>query len=153
MTAPKARTADPYRDLAVIDARAPRANQAFVAAFSLAGAASGAWWLFLVPALQLAVTLRFGRRFCLPCRLYFDLLQPRLGEGPLEDARPPRFANQLGVLFTGAAALSGALGFGALAALLGGAVGALALLSAVTGFCVGCQFYRLFHRLQGVGTT
>jgi hypothetical protein len=153
MTAPKARTADPYRDLSVIDVRAPRFNQAFVAAFSLAGALTGAWWLFLVPALQLAVTLRLGRRFCLPCRFYFDLVQPRLGEGPLEDARPPRFANQLGVGFTGAAAVSGALGLGTLAALLGGVVGGLALLSAATGFCVGCLFYRLFHRLQGVGST
>lgn len=147
------RTADPYRDLAVIDARAPRFNQAFVAAFSIAGAVTGLWWLFAIPAVQLAVTLRFGRRFCLPCRLYFDVVQPLVGEGELEDSRPPRFANQLGVLFTGAAALAAAAGLGLLAAVLGGVVGGLALLSAVTGFCLGCQFYRLALRLRDVGTT
>lgn len=147
------RTADPYRDLAVIDARAPRFNQAFVASFSIAGAVTGAWWLFAVPALQLLVTLRLGRRFCLPCRLYFDLVQPLAGEGPLEDARPPRFANQLGLLFTGAAAAAGAAGLVTLASAVGVVVGALALLSAATGFCLGCQFYRLAGRLRGMGTT
>jgi hypothetical protein len=153
LSPPLRRTADPYRDLRVIDARAPRFNQAFVGLFSVAGALTGAWPLFAVVALQLAITLTFGRRYCLPCRVYFDLVQPRLGEGPLEDARPPRFANQLGVTFTAAATLAGALGFGALAAVLGGLVGALALLSATTGFCLGCHLYRLAARLQGMGTT
>jgi hypothetical protein len=150
---PHPRTADPYRDLRVIDARAPRFNQTFVGLLSLAGAATGAWPLFAIVALQLAVTLTFGRRFCLPCRLYFDLVQPRVGEGPLEDSRPPRFANQLGVAFTGAAAIAGAVGFGAAAAVLGSVVGGLALLSATTGFCLGCHLFRLASRLQGVGTT
>ena len=45
------------------------------------------------------VGLTLGRRFCLPCLAYFELLQPRFGEGPLEDARPPRFANLVGAIF------------------------------------------------------
>jgi hypothetical protein len=32
-------------------------------------------------------------------------------------------------------------------------VGALALLSATTGFCLGCHLYRLAARLQGYGAT
>ena len=147
------RTADPYRDLRVIDARAPRFNQTFVGLLSVAGAVTGAWPLFAVVALQLALTLTFGRRWCLACRLYFDLVQPRIGEGPLEDSRPPRFANQLGLAFTGAASLAGVFGLGTLAAVLGLMVGSLALFSATTGFCVGCHLYRLAARLQGVGTT
>ncbi len=90
------RTADPYRDLAVIDARAPRFNQAAVGILSLAGVLAGWWWLFGLVAFQLTLGLWLGRRFCLPCLVYFELVQPRLGEGPLEDARPPRFANQIG---------------------------------------------------------
>lgn len=153
MADPRPRTADPYRDLRIIDARAPRFNQAFVALLSLGAAITGAWPLFAVVAAQLAVTLTFGRRYCLPCRIYFDLVQPRIGEGPLEDSRPPRFANQLGLVFTSAATLAGALGLAGVAAALGGLVGTLALLSTATGFCLGCHLYRLASRLQRLGTT
>ena len=77
-------------------------------------------------------------------------MQPWLGEGPLEDARPPRFANQVGAAFTWAGAAAGALGLPLLSAVLGGAVAALALLSATTGFCTGCALYRLGAHLRGL---
>jgi len=150
MTARPLRTADPYRDLAVIDSRAPRFNQAVVGILSLAGALTGAWWLFGVVSAQLALGLWRGRRWCLPCVAYFELVQPRVGEGPLEDSRPPRFANQVGATVTLAATIAGALGMPALAAVLGGIVAALALLSAATGFCTGCALYRLGARLRGL---
>ena len=86
------RLADPYRDLDVIDSRAPRFNQATIGALSALAVATGWWWLLGVLAAQLAVGLTLGRRFCLPCLAYFELVQPRFGEGPLEDSRPPRFA-------------------------------------------------------------
>jgi hypothetical protein len=147
---PTTRRADPYRDLAVIDARAPRFNQAVVGLLSLAAALTGAWPLLALVALQLGIGLWLGRRFCLPCVAYFELVQPLLGEGPLEDSRPPRFANQVGATVTGAGALAGALGLPALAAALGGLVAVLALLSAATGFCTGCAVYRLAARLRGL---
>ncbi len=144
------RTADPYRDLAVIDARAPRFNQAVVGLLSLAGVVTGWWWLLGLVAAQLTLGLLLGRRFCLPCVAYFELVQPRVGEGPLEDSRPPRFANQVGAAFTWAGTAAGALGLPHLAAGLGGIVAALALLSAATGFCTGCALYRLGARLRGL---
>ena len=85
------RLADPYRDLLVIDARAPRLNQLIVAAGAVTAIATGFWPLVLALGLQLAIAVRFGRRWCLPCRLYFDVIQPLVGEGPLEDARAPRY--------------------------------------------------------------
>ncbi|HVO21704.1 MAG TPA: DUF4395 family protein [Anaeromyxobacter sp.] len=147
---PSPRSADPYRDLSVIDARAPRFNQAVVGLLSLAAVLAGAWPLLGLVALQLGLGLWLGRRFCLPCVAYFELVQPLLGEGPLEDSRPPRFANQVGVVFTGAGALAGAAGMPLLSAALGGIVAALALLSAATGFCTGCALYRLAARLRGL---
>lgn len=146
----RARTADPYRDLSVIDARAPRFNQAVVGALSLAGALSGWWAFFALVALQLTLGLRLGRRWCLPCVFYFELVQPRVGEGPLEDARPPRFANLLGAALLWAAAAAGAGGLRGPATALGGLVAVLALLSAGTGFCAGCFVYRLGALLRGV---
>src|SRR2546421_7398693 len=98
------RRADPYRDLAVIDSRAPRFNQATIGVLSAVAVATGWWWLLAVLAAQLVAGLTLGRRFCLPCLVYFELVQPRLGEGPLEDARPPRFANLVGAVFLTAAA-------------------------------------------------
>jgi hypothetical protein len=145
------RSADPYRDLDVIDARAPRANQTVVGLVSLAGVVTGQWWLLTLMALQLALGLTLGRRWCLACVAYFELIQPRLGEGPLEDSRPPRFANLVGVIVLGAATLAYAGGVGLLGAALGLLVAALALLSATTGFCAGCQMYKLYTRLRGLG--
>jgi hypothetical protein len=144
-----ARSADPYRDTHVIDARAPRTNQAVIGMLALIAVTVGPWWLLALLALQLAVGLTLGRRYCLPCLLYFELIQPRFGEGALEDARPPRFANMVGVVFLGAAAIAYAAGYPTLGAVLGGLVAALALLAALTGFCAGCNAYKLGYVLTG----
>jgi hypothetical protein len=143
------RAADPYRDLDVIDSRAPRFNQATIGALSALAVATGWWWLLGILALQLLVGLTFGRRFCLPCVAYFELVQPRFGEGPLEDARPPRFANLVGTVFLAAATAAYATGSSTAGAVLGVLVAGLALLAAVTGFCTGCEAYKLGSLLLG----
>lgn len=143
------RAADPYRDLDVIDSRAPRFNQAVVGSLSALAVATGWWWLLVLLAIQLAIGLTFGRRYCLPCLAYFELIQPVFGEGPLEDSRPPRFANMVGVAFLGAASGAYATGLTEFGAVLGGIVAALALLAAATGFCAGCEAYKLGCWLTG----
>lgn len=146
---PIRRAADPYRDLDVIDSRAPRFNQATIGLLAVLAVVTGWWWLLALLSLQLVVGLTFGRRYCLPCLAYFALVQPRFGEGPLEDSRPPRFANVVGAVFLGAAAVSWAAGFGTVGSVLGSAVAALALLAATTGFCTGCEAYKLGSLLLG----
>ena len=143
------RAAHPYDDTSVIDARAPRFNQAVVGLVALVAVAIGPWWLLALLGAQLAVGLAFGRRFCLPCLAYFELVQPRLGEGPLEDARPPRFANLVGVAFLTAASLAFLAGVNVLGSILGALVATLALLAAATGFCAGCEAYKLGYLLRG----
>ena len=143
------RRADPYRDTDVIDERAPRVNQAVVGTIALAGVVTGWWWLYALLALQLALGLTLGRRWCLACVAYFELIQPRLGEGRLEDARPPRFANMVGLGVLGAATLASLAGLDLLGAALGALVAALALLAAATGFCAGCTAYKVGYRLTG----
>jgi Domain of unknown function (DUF4395) len=143
------RSADPYRDLTVIDSRAPRVNQAVVGLVAVLAVATGRWWLLALLAAQLAIGLTLGRRFCLACRLYFDLLQPRLGEGPLEDSRPPRVANLVGLAVLSAASVAYAAGLTGAGAALGSLVAVLALLAALTGFCTGCEAYKLGCRLTG----
>ena len=144
------RIADPYRDTDVIDARGPRVNQATIGALALLAYAIDWWMLLPILALQLLVGLTFGRRYCLPCLAYFELIQPRLGEGPIEDARLPRFANMVGLAVLGAASVAHAVGLEVLGWSLGLLVAALALLAATTGFCVGCEFYRLGARMRNI---
>lgn len=76
------------------------------------------------------------------------LIRPRLGApDELEDAAPPRFAQAVGLGFT----LIGLLGYGSGATLVGAiAVGfalAAAFLSAVFGFCLGCEIYLIARRI------
>ena len=143
------RVADPYRDTDVVDARAPRTNQAVIGILALVAVTVGPWWLLVLLAAQLAIGLTFGRRYCLPCLVYFEVIQPRLGEGPLEDSRPPRFANVVGTVFLAAASIAYAVGADTAGAALGGIVAALALLAAVTGFCAGCTAFRIGYVVTG----
>lgn len=142
------RSAHPYRDTDVIDSRAPRVNQAVIGSLALVAFLAGAEWLLPLLAAQLAIGLTFGRQYCLPCLLYFEVLQPRFGEGPLEDSRPPRFANVVGVVFLTAATVAVYAGAETLGWALALVVAALALLAATTGLCMGCEMYLLWVRLR-----
>jgi hypothetical protein len=144
------RTADPWRDTDVIDERAPRFNQAVVGTVALLGAIFGWPLAWAIMGTQLLMGLTLGRRWCLTCVAYFVLLQPRFGEGQLEDSRPPRLANKMGAVFLGGAALSWWLGAPVLGTVLGALVAALGLLAAATGFCTGCEIYRLSARIRGI---
>jgi Domain of unknown function (DUF4395) len=146
----KQRTVDPYRDTTVVDARAPRFTQAVIGGLALTAFLTGWWPLLAILAAQLAIGVTLGRRWCVPCVFYFEVLQPRFGEGPIEDARPPRFANTIGAVVLGSASLAHAVGFPALGWALGLLVAALALFSATTGFCVGCEAYKLLARFRGI---
>ena len=133
----------------MIDSRAPRFNQAFIGSLSALAVLGGWWWLLALLAAQLVVGLAFGRRYCLPCLAYFELVQPVFGEGPLEDSRPPRFANMVGAVVLSAATLSYAVGLEAVGVTLGLLVAGLALLAAATGFCAGCEAFKLGYVLTG----
>lgn len=144
------RTADPWNDTDVIDERSPRFVQAVTGTVALIGVIFGwplAWTLM---SAQLLIGLTLGRRFCLPCVAYFTIVQPRFGEGPLEDSRPPRLANMLGTAFLGLAAAAWWLGAPTVGLVLGSLVASLALLATSTGLCAGCEIYRIGARLRGI---
>src|SRR3954451_23344098 len=145
-----ARTADPYRDTDVIDERAPRFNQGVVGTVALVGAGFGWPLAWALMGAQLLIGLTLGRRFCITCVAYFELIQPRFGEGELEDSRPPRLANAIGTVFLGGAATAWWLGAPEGGTVLAAIVAALALLAASTGLCMGCELYRLTARVRGI---
>ncbi len=146
----KRRTADPYRQTDVIDAWAPRFNQATIGSLALVAFLADWWPLLAILAAQLLVGLVFGRRYCLPCLFYFEVVQPRVGEGPIEDSRPPRFANIVGFVTLSLASISLAVGLTILGWSLGLLVAGLALLAAASGVCAGCELYKIGARLRGI---
>ncbi|MBK8461591.1 MAG: DUF4395 domain-containing protein [Nigerium sp.] len=82
--------------------------------------------------------------------VYRTFVRPRLGPpAELEDARPPRFAQTVGLVF----ALAGLAGFVfSLPVLFFIAVAfalVAALLNAIFDFCLGCEVYLLGKRLFG----
>ncbi len=58
-------------------------------------------------------------------------------------------ANIVGAVVLSAASVAYAAGSEAAGTALGALVAALALVAAATGFCVGCEAYKLGYRLRG----
>lgn len=96
-----------------------------------------------------AFTAFVSFQWSLWAQIFARVIWPRIGAPTgLEDARPPRFAQFVGFVFT-ALALAGFLfgfdvaGYGFTALAFG-----VAALNASTGLCLGCKAYLLIRRLQ-----
>lgn len=80
--------------------------------------------------------------------VFATFIRPRIGPpAEVEDSRPPRFAQVVGLVFTATALvgfLAGASTVGYLAIVLALAA---ALLNASVGLCLGCELYLTFRRL------
>ena len=127
----------------LIDARAPRTNQALIATLVVAAWIFGHSWILALLSLLLYVGVSAGRRWIPAYWLYFGTIEPWLGGGPLEDERAPKFAQGMGA--TGLLAAFVLIRAGAPAAgwLLAVSLAAAALFAAATGICLGCRTYRL----------
>lgn len=135
-----------------IDPRMPRFGQALTGVTLAAGFLLSEPLLVVLVAVVLAGAALGGPRWSLWAYLYKLTFRPLVGPPTeLEDPRGPRFAKQLGFVFsaTASALLFTTVGVlettGWAIALL---VSGLALFAAVTGFCVACQFYGLYSRLN-----
>lgn len=106
-------------------------------------------WVLLVQAVVFAITVIAG-----PARgpyglIFRALVRPRLSPPiELEDPRPPRFAQFVGLIF----AVVGVIGLLSGAWVVGMIATALALvaalLNALIGFCLGCELYLLSSRIR-----
>lgn len=133
-----------------VDARAARLSQAIVGALVLAAAAIGTWELLAVPAGHLALSAALGRRGNLAVRAFEAWIAPRLGAPLLEDARPPRFASLVGAVFLSLSLLAHGAGAASAGWLLALVVGALAVVGASTGACLGCWAYGYLGPLRSL---
>lgn len=105
--------------------------------------------LLVAQAAVFAVSALVDLRLSPYAQLFARGLRPRLGEpAALEDARPPRFAQLVGLAFVLVALLGLALGLPALYTAATAMALVAALLNATVGFCLGCELYLIARRLQ-----
>jgi hypothetical protein len=137
----------------MVDRTALRVNQMTIIvvtalAFALGAGAGGAW---LVLALGLALAVGALRPAASPIRqFYLHVLRPlRLARPDLvtDDPAPHRFAQAVGAVFLGAAALALFVGAGVLGWVLAWIVVVLAAVNISVGFCAGCFMYVQLERL------
>jgi Domain of unknown function (DUF4395) len=80
--------------------------------------------------------------------LFRGVVRPRLAPpAELEDPRPPRFAQGLGLAFTGSALVMLLLGSAEVPLVLAGLALVAALLNAALGLCLGCELYLILRRV------
>lgn len=94
----------------------------------------------IVAALALVVVALVAPRYSPVGWVFRQVARP---SDRMEPAAPTRFSQVLAVLFLTASAVLLLTGFETAGWVLAGMVAALALLSAITGICVGCEIYRV----------
>jgi hypothetical protein len=83
--------------------------------------------------------------------VFARLVRPRIGPpAELEDARPPRFAQLVGLAFAVLALIGFALGAPAVGFTAVAFALVAALLNASIGLCLGCELYLAWNRLRPV---
>ncbi|GAA4835013.1 DUF4395 domain-containing protein [Kitasatospora terrestris] len=135
---------------ALIDPRGPRFAATLTTVVLAATLVTGSGWLLAAQTAVFATGALLGLRRSPYGVLFRTLVRPRLGPpAELEDERPPRFAQAVGLAF----GLLGTVGYLVGPAWLGlaatGAALAAAFLNAAFGYCLGCEVYLLATRLRG----
>ncbi|GGM19704.1 DUF4395 domain-containing protein [Promicromonospora citrea] len=79
--------------------------------------------------------------------VFKTFVRPRLGPpAEMEDRRPPRFAQGIGLLVTAVGVVLGAFGILSAVPIAAGVAFVAAALNAVFGLCLGCELYLLLRR-------
>ena len=138
------RTAAPS---AQIDPRGPRLAATLTTVVLAAALVTGSGWLLAAQAVLFGLGAVRGVQRTPYGALFRRLVRPRLAPpAELEDARPPQFAQAVGLAFAlvgVAGALVGATPL--FLAATGLALGA-AFLNAAFGYCLGCEVYLIARR-------
>ncbi|WP_158373392.1 DUF4395 domain-containing protein [Cellulosimicrobium cellulans] len=142
----------PTAPAAGIDPRGPRVAAALTAVLLvvvllLPGAAATS--ALAVVAALFAVGAVRGAQGSVQGLLYRRLVRPRLAPpAGLEDPRPPRFAQLVGLVITGAGVLLALAGVPGAVPVAAALALVAAVLNAVFGLCLGCELYLLGVRLR-----
>lgn len=134
----------PTSSTALVDPRGPRAGAALTTVVLALALVTGQVWLLVAQAVVFALGSADRSPYGL---LYRRLVRPRLGPpAELEDPRPLRFAQAVGLAFTVVALVGAAAGLPAVTVVAAAAALAAAFLNAAFGVCLGCEVYLLLRR-------
>jgi hypothetical protein len=144
--------ATPKQALPGIDPRGPRFGAAvtsvLLALTLLLGTGPSATALLIVVALLFVLGVAHGVQGTLQGLAFKAWVRPRLAPPTeVEDPRPPRFAQLVGLLVVGAGLLFAALGVPAAVPIAAAVALVAAFLNAAFGLCLGCELYLLGRRL------
>ena len=144
-------TASPPTAAEVVDPRGPRFAATITSVVLAAALALGPGWglpLLILQALVFAIGALLGVGYQPYGWLFRVLIRPRLAPpSQLEDARPPRFAQGVGLGFALVGLGGGVFGLLAVFYVAVGFALVAALLNAVFDYCLGCELYLLGKRL------
>jgi cytochrome c biogenesis protein CcdA len=114
----------------------------------LLGTGPAATALLIVVGLLFVLGVTRGVQGTLQGLAFKAWIRPRLAPPTeLEDPRPPRFAQLVGLLVVGAGLLFAALGFPAGVPIAAAVALVAAFLNSAFGLCLGCELYLLGRRL------
>ncbi|HEX6326671.1 MAG TPA: DUF4395 domain-containing protein [Jiangellaceae bacterium] len=131
----------------MIDPRGPRFTATVTSVVLAAVLVTSSVWLLTVQTAVFAMAAIWGVGASPYARLYVRVVRPRLGSPiELEDERPPRFAQAVGLGFSTIGLVGLLTGLTGLFYLLITAAFTAAFLNAAFGFCLGCEVYLLARR-------
>jgi len=135
-----------------IDPRGPRFGAAVTSVLLvvtlLLGTGPAATALLAVIALLFLLGVARGVQGTAQGLAYRAWVRPRLAPpAELEDPRPPRFAQLIGLLVTGTGLVVAALGVPTGVPVAAAVALAAAFLNAAFGLCLGCELYLVLRRL------
>jgi hypothetical protein len=133
----------------VIDPRGPRFAAAVTAVVLTVALLTGSAWVLAVQVAVFAVGALLGVAASPYGLAYRRLVRPRLGPpGELEDARPPRFAQTVGLLVTGVGLVLALAGVPWSVEISAALALVAAFLNAAFGLCLGCELYLWAKRTR-----
>jgi len=132
-----------------IDARGPRFGAFITTAVLATALVTHSVWLITFQAIVFAIGAFKGPQFTPYAFIYKRVVKPRLkSEVPIEDIRPPQFAQSVGLIFALAALAGSITGITPLFVAAVAFALAAAFLNAAFNFCLGCEVYLLLLRVK-----
>jgi len=133
----------------IIDARGPRFGAVITTAVLATALATNNLWVIVAQAVIFAIGAFKGPQFTPYAFIYKNFVKPRLkGEVPIEDVRPPQFAQSVGLLFALTAIVGLVVGITPIFTVAVAFALAAAFLNAAFNFCLGCEIYLLLLRAR-----
>ena len=133
----------------IIDARGPRFGAVITTAVLATALATNNLWVIVAQAVVFAIGAFKGPQFTPYAFIYKNVVKPRLkGEVPIEDVRPPQFAQSVGLLFALTSIVGLVVGITPIFIVAVAFALAAAFLNAAFNFCLGCEIYLLLLRAR-----